>query len=122
MRGREDFRAMHRQQGLVGRDHVLAGLDRFQDQLPGHAVAADQLDHDVDLGVGDHRARVAHDLDAVAHDRAGSCRIEIRHHGDLDAAAGTAADLFLIALEDVEHAAAHGACTEQADLDGFHLE
>jgi hypothetical protein len=28
----------------------------------------------------------------------------------------------LVALEDVEHAAAHGAGAQQAGLDGFHLE
>ena len=39
---------------------------------------------------------------------------------DLDAAAGAALDFFLVALQDVEGAAADGADAEQADLDRFH--
>jgi hypothetical protein len=36
------------------------------------------------------------------------------------AAAGAALDLLLVALQDVEDAAADGADAQQADLDGFH--
>ncbi len=46
--------------------------------------------------------------------------VEVGHHRDLDAAAGAALDLFLVALQDVEDAAADGADAQQADLDGFH--
>ena len=56
-----------RQQRLVGGDHMLAGANRLQHQGAGDAVAADQLDHDVDLGVGDHRPRVAHHARRIAH-------------------------------------------------------
>ncbi len=48
-------------------------------------------------------------------------RVEVGHHGDLDAAAGAALDLVLVALQDVEDAAADGADAQQADLDGFHV-
>ena len=120
VRGREDLGAVHGQQRLVGGDHVLAGRDGFQHQLPGDAVAADQLDHDVDVGVGDDGARVVHHLHALAHDGLGALGVEVGHHGDLDAAAGAALDLFLVALQDLEGAAADGADAEQADLDGFH--
>jgi hypothetical protein len=50
-RGGEDLVAMHGQQRLVGRDHVLAVGDGLQHQFLGDAVAADQLDDDVDLGI-----------------------------------------------------------------------
>jgi hypothetical protein len=53
LRGGEDLIAMHGQQRLVGGDHVLAVFDGLEHQLLGHAVAADQFDDDVDLGVGD---------------------------------------------------------------------
>ena len=73
------------------------------------------------VGVGDHRARVVDDLAPLADDRlrarATSRSATMR---DLDAAAGAAPDLFLVALQHVEGAAADGADAEQADLDRFH--
>ena len=53
--------------------------------------------------------------------RARACGVEVGDHRDLDAAAGAAADLFLVAVQHVEGAAADGADAEQADLDGFHV-
>jgi hypothetical protein len=47
----------------------------------------------------------------------GARGVEVGDHRDLDAAAGAALDLFLVALQDVEGAAADGADAEQADLD-----
>ena len=40
---------------------------------------------------------------------------------DLDAAAGAAPDLLLVAAQHLEGAAADGADAEQADLDGLHV-
>ena len=122
MRRGEDFRAMHGQQGLVGRDHMLARLDGLHDQGLGHAIAADQLDDDVDLGVGDDRTRIAHDLRRVADRGLRPRRVQVGHHRDLDAAAGAALDLFLVALQDVEDTVTDGAYAQQAYLDGFHDE
>jgi hypothetical protein len=48
--------------------------------------------------------------------------VQVGHHGDLDAAAGAAADFFLVALQHVEGAAADGADAQQAYLDRFHGE
>jgi len=101
---------------------MLAGRDGLEHELPGDAVAADQLDHDVDVGIGDDLARVADHLDAVAGHFAGARGVEVGHHGDLDAAAGAALDFLLVALEHLEGAAADRACAEQAYLDGFHRE
>src|SRR6516225_1888529 len=48
-----------RHQRLVGGDDVLAMVECGIDHLPGDAVgAADQLDDDVDLGIGCHRRRI----------------------------------------------------------------
>ena len=52
LRGGEDLVAVHGEQRLVGGDHVLAVGDGLQHQFLGDAVAADQLDDDVDLRVG----------------------------------------------------------------------
>ncbi len=98
---------------------MLAGGNGFEHQRARDAVAADELDHDVDVGVGDDLARIGHHLGAVADDGARTRHVEVGHHGDGDAAAGAAADVFLVALQHLEGAAADGADAEQADLDGF---
>ncbi len=116
----EDFRAMHGQQRLVGGDHMLAGRNRFQYQGLGNAVATDQLHHHVDVGVGDDLARIAHHLGSVAHHGLGARGIQVGHHGNLNATTRATADLFLVALQHVESAAAHGANAQQAYLDRFH--
>ena len=106
----EDLVAVQRQQGLVGGDHVLAVGDRLEHQLARQLVAADQLDDDVDIGVVDHREGVAHHLDGVPGQLACPFNIARRHHANFDAAAGTAADLFLVALKNVK-----GAGTDSAE-------
>ncbi|MCY1545474.1 hypothetical protein D9M68_814200 [compost metagenome] len=111
---------MHRQQGLVGGHHVLARGNGFQHQRLGDAVPANELDHNIDLGIRDDRACVVHHLHVRAHDGLGARGVEVGHHGDLDATTGTPANLFLVALEHVERAAAHGAYAQQAYLDRFH--
>jgi hypothetical protein len=116
----KDLGAVHRQQRLVGRDHMLAGGNGFHHQGLGDAVAADQLDDDVDVGVGNDGAAVGHHLHVGADDAAGALGVQVGHHGDLDAAAGAAADLCLVAGQHLEGAAADGADAEQADLDGLH--
>ena len=46
------------EQRLVGRHHVLAGGQRAQDEGARRLEAADQLDHDVDGGIGEDPRRV----------------------------------------------------------------
>jgi hypothetical protein len=53
---------------------VLAGADRLEDQRAGDAGAADQLDHDVDLGPRDQRAGIVAHLGGVAGDRRARAR------------------------------------------------
>ena len=121
-RGGEDLGTVHRQQSLVRRDHMLAGSDGLQHQGLGDAVAADEFDDDRDVGVGDDGAGVVHHLHVRADDGAGALGVEVGHHGDGDAAAGAALDLFLVALQHLVRAAAHRADAEQAYLDSFHAE
>ena len=65
--------------------------------------------------------RVGHHLHVVADDALGALDVEVGHHGDLDAAAGAAADLLLVAREDVVRAGTDGSDAQQADLDRFHV-
>jgi hypothetical protein len=109
----------HREQRLVCRHDVLARRDRLHHQRAGDAVAADQLDDDVDVRVRDDLARIVDDLSRVAHDALGARRVEVRDHRDADATPGAALDLLLVALQHVERAAADSADAEQADLDGL---
>ncbi len=99
---------------------MFARRNGLHHQGLGDAVATDQLDHDVDLGVGDHGACVVHHLHVRADDALGAGHIEVGHHGDFNAATCTTADFFLVALQHVERAAAHGAYAQQAYLDRFH--
>ncbi len=100
---------------------MLARGNGLHHQRARDAVAADQLDDDVDLRVGDDQPRVADHLRRIADDDLGARGVEVGHHRDLDAAAGAALDLFLVALQHVERAAADGADAEQADLDRLHV-
>ena len=116
----EDLGAVDREQRLVGGDDVLARGDRLEHQRPGDAGAADQLDDDVDLRAGDHRAGIGEHLGRVADQGAGARGVEVGDVADADLAPGAAPDLLLVALEDGEGAAADDAGAEQPDLDRLH--
>ncbi len=118
--GGEDLVAMRGQQRLVGRHHVLTVLDRSERQILGDGVAADQLDHDIDVGIAHHREGVVGHPSCIPDKRAGASEILVRHHGDLDGAARPAGDFALIAIEDAERAAAYRTDAQQADVDGSH--
>ena len=119
---RKNLGPVHGQQRLVRRHHMLAGGDGFEHQGFGDAVAADQLDHDVDLGVGDHGASVVDHLHAVTNDGLGARRVQVGDHGDGNAATGATLDFLLVALKYLEYAAADGAYAQKAYLDRFHSE
>jgi len=68
---RGECSSVMRHQRLVGGDDVLTMVERGIDHAPGDALgAADQLDDDVDLGIGCHRRRI----------------LVPAHHGQLDTA------------------------------------
>ncbi len=88
---------------------MLAVGDRLHHQVFGDPVATDQLDHDVDIRIGDDQVGVV-DHDALAiRQLSGALYIEVGDHRNLDAAASAAHDLFLIAPKHVECAGADGA-------------
>ena len=77
-----DLPAVHRQQRLVGGDDVLARAQRCLHQTARHAArAADQLDHDVDVGCGGQRHRVPFPAHAGEVDVA-LLGLAARAHGD----------------------------------------
>ena len=120
-RGFENLGAVHGQQGLVGRHHMLALGNRGQHQFTRQAAAADGLDHDVDLGVVDDGVGVGgHHNIAITHHGARGRQIAAAHHADFNATAGAAANLGLIALQHMEGARADGANAQQAYFDRFH--
>ena len=108
-------------QGLVGRDHVLAVGDGLEHQVAGDVIAADQLHDDIDLGIVHHQVAVIDDLDFSLGQfgRAGS--IASGDHGNFNAPACTARNLLLVALENIESTGTHGADAEQTYFDGFHI-
>ncbi len=99
---------------------MLAVRDGLHHQVARDAVAADQFNDDIDIGMIDDQVRIVHDLDRAASHLLRTFGVEVRDHHDLDAAPGTAANLFLVALQDGESAGTHGANAQQANFDRFH--
>ncbi len=120
-RGREDLVSVQREQRFVGGDDVLAAHDRRQDRFFRDRRSADNLDHDVDVGVGDDGAHVVDDRDARTDDRARTLDVARGNHRDLDLSPRTAGDLLAVAFENVKGSAPNRSDAEQTDLDGFHL-
>ncbi|MNK62274.1 hypothetical protein D3C87_814440 [compost metagenome] len=116
--GGEDLGAVHGQQRLVGRDHVLAVRDGGQHPVARRAGAASHLDHHVDIGIGGHLHRVGRERHALAHDALGAREVARRHHRHLDAAPGAGGDEVLVAGQHAEGARAHGADADHADAQG----
>ncbi len=119
MRARKDLGAVPGEKRLVGRDDVLAGIDRLEHQLARRRVAADQLDHDVDVGTLDHEPRGGDDLDALERDLALLGEILRARDPDHDLAAGAARDLLAVAAQHLDGAAADRPEAEETDLDGL---
>ena len=109
---------MTAQQGLVGRDDVLAVLEGGGKDLGCGTLAADQLDDDVDGGVGDDIVPVARKgltlntgcLGLLPSKRAGAGQLKVDAVG--------CQILIVVALDQTGHAAADGSQTDQADVHG----
>ena len=109
---------MAAEQGLVGGDDVLAVLKGRGEDLGRGVLAADQLDDDVDGGVGDDIVPVARKglalntggFGLLPGKRAGAGQLKV------DAVGGQV--LIVVALDQTSHAAADGSQTDQADVHG----
>jgi len=120
LRSLEYLVAVRREQRLVRGDHMLAVGDRLHHQFFRHAVAADQLDDDIHFGIAHHSERIIGHAARTAGDSLRQFHILVRHHGDADRTAGAARDLFRVALQHGEGAAADGAYAQQSYVDWFH--
>ena len=120
MRGLEDRVAVHRDEGLVRGDDVLASFDGFVDEPESGVGAADELDDDIDVRVADDLARIGGERECVG--RADARPVERAYRGsrDHDVTAGPARDLLAVSCEHVDGAAADGSEAEHSDSHGGH--
>ena len=109
---------MTAEQGLVGGDDMLAVLKSGGENLGRGVLAADQLDDDVDGGVGDDIVPVARK--GLALNTGGFCLLPGKRAGagqlKVDAVGGQV--LIVVALDQTGHAAADGSQTDQTDVHG----
>ena len=108
------------QQGLVGRDDVLAVLKGSGKDLGCGMLAADQLDDDVDGGVGDDVVPVTRKGLALNACRLGLLPSKRAGAGQLKVDAVGCQVLIVVALDQTGHAAADGSQTDQTDVHGAH--
>src|SRR5690606_3335202 len=113
----EDLVAMHRDQRLVGGDHVLAVLDGLEHQFERQGIAADQLDDDIDLGVAGNGENI------VGNGNGAGVALGVELPGrdlrNLDSTPGTAGNLLGIALEHIEGSATDGSQPTDANFHRF---
>ena len=115
-----EVHAVARQQRLVGSDDRLAGHDRRLDDLARRAlVAADQLDHQIDLGVTRERHRVC-DPASAPEQRFGLGAVAGRRRDDAHPTPGPRRDQIRIAPDPLQDGAADDAEAGDADAQGIH--
>ena len=101
---------------------MLAVGDGLEHRVLGKAIAADQLDDDVDGGIIDDAHSVVCDphVGHLADHFAGALEVLIGDRRDDDGATGAAGDLAGVAGEHGKRTAANSTGAEQADVDGIH--
>ena len=109
---------MTAQQGLVGRDDMLAVLEGSGEDLGCGVLAADELDDDVDGGVGDDIVPVARKGLALNTGGFGLLPGKRAGAGQLKVDAVGCQVLIVVALDQTGHAAADGSQTDQTDVHG----
>ena len=109
---------MTAQQGLVGRDDVLAVLEGGGEDLGRGVLAADELDDDIDGGVGDDVVPVTRKGLALNACRLGLLPSKRAGAGQLKVDAVGCKVLIVVALDQTGHAAADGSQTNQTDVHG----
>jgi hypothetical protein len=111
------------EQRLVGRDHVLAVVDRAQHEFARDAGAADHFRDDRDRRIVDDRVEVIGQRHAAGFAAERRVRLGRVAHGNacnLDATTRATFDFFLIAAQYREGAAAYRAEAQQSNFDWFH--
>ena len=114
-----DLGAMHGQQRLVGGDDVLARAQRGLHQPARDAArAADQLDHDVDVGRGGERQRILLPAHAGEVDVALLGLAARAHRDQLERPAAAQRQQPAVLGQKLDDACAHGAEAGDADFEG----
>lgn len=106
------------QQGLVGRDDVLAVLKGGGEDLGRGVLAADEFDDDIDGGVGDDVVPVTREGLALNACRLGLLPGKRAGAGQLKVDAVGCQVLIVVALDQTGHAAADGSQADQTDVHG----
>ena len=112
-----DLQAVLGQQGLVGRDQVLPLLHRLQAERSGHAGPADQLHHDIHLGVVDHLHGVGGEQLGVHGDPG---RARLGDPADAQPRPDPPVQQGGMVLEELHYARSDRAHPQDANVDGFH--
>ena len=100
---------MHSQQRFIGSHHMLARSNGFEHQRLGNAIAANELNHNINVFVGDHGTGVIDDRHVGPHRCTRALGVQISHHGDFDTPSGAPFNFDLVALQNVERSRAHYA-------------
>ena len=113
--GLEQLDADVGEQLLVGGDDRLAAGQRRRDQLAGRLDAADDLDDEVDVGVGDDVVGVAGEHARTELDVAVARQVAHGDPGDLQLDAGARLDLLGLGGHEADEGAADVAASEDPD-------
>ena len=105
------------EQLLVGGDHRLAAGERGGDQLAGRLDAADDLDDDVDVGIGDDVVGVAGEHTGRQLDVALPGEVAHGDARDLERHAGAGLDLLGLGRDQPDERRADVAASEDPDAD-----
>ena len=100
---------------LVRGDHGLAAHERFDDEAPGRFDAADDLHHDVDVGIVDHRRGVVGEAPARQRQVAVLGEVVHRHPGHLERHPGARLDHVGVVVDEAHERAAHVTAAEDPD-------
>ena len=109
------------EQRLVGRDHVLAVVDRLQHELARHRVSPPISSTTMSMSGRATMSAASATSSMPSRETVRSLpRSRALAAFDDDVAAGAARDLLAVAAQHLDRAAAHRAEAEQADVDGLH--
>ncbi len=110
---------MHSQQSLVGRDHMLARIDRSQHQLLGNGVTTDQFNHHVDIVALDCLECITQHLNAGTSQFARFFRVQVGDDFDLNGKTHTAFNFTRIGVQHIECARTDSTQTQQGHSKRF---
>ena len=109
----KDGVAVHREQRFVGRHHMFTGGDGAHHQGTRNVIAANELDHDIDIGGIDNRAGIGRHFSTTICNPSGAIEIEIRNSNDLNGTPCSPRNFIGITRQHCKGTGANGARTEK---------